>query len=131
MSLHQLDTASMTEGGLGRRVMARSCPARGRKTLTHSPFLAGTFKFRRVSHLPPLDLRLRGLTGTAGAAGLLLQQLGVGLLAGWWRGDKEDNDVRGGRRRRRKGGGRSCNGGSQVQDEDATPNGSAAAPLLR
>lgn len=25
MSLHQLDTASITEGGLGRRVMARSC----------------------------------------------------------------------------------------------------------
>lgn len=29
MSLHQLDMASITEGGLGRRVMARSCPERG------------------------------------------------------------------------------------------------------
>lgn len=35
-----------------------------------------------VSHLPPLDLRLRGLAGTAGAAGLLLHNLDVGLLAG-------------------------------------------------
>lgn len=35
-----------------------------------------------ASHLPPLDLRFRGLAGAAGAAGLLLQKLGVGLLAG-------------------------------------------------
>lgn len=35
-----------------------------------------------VSHLPPLDLRLGGLAGTAGAAGLLLHKLDVGLLAG-------------------------------------------------
>lgn len=95
MSLHQLDMASITEGGLGRRVMARSCPERGTEeeednthtvrhthTLARVLFLAGTLKFRRLSHLPPLDLRLRGLTGTAGAAGLLLQQLGVRLLAG-------------------------------------------------
>lgn len=33
-----------------------------------------------------------------------------------------------GRSRRRR---RSCNRGSQVQDEDAKPNGSAAAPLHR
>lgn len=34
------------------------------------------------SHLPPLNLRFGGLAGTAGAAGLLLQKLDVGLLAG-------------------------------------------------
>lgn len=36
-----------------------------------------------LSHLPPLDLRFRGLAGTAGAAGVLFQQLDVCLLAGW------------------------------------------------
>lgn len=35
-----------------------------------------------LSHLPPLNLGFGGLAGTAGAAGLLLQQLDVGLLAG-------------------------------------------------
>lgn len=35
------------------------------------------------SHLPPLDLRFRGLTGTARAASLLLHQLDICLLAGW------------------------------------------------
>lgn len=33
------------------------------------------------SHLPSLDLRFGRLTGTAGAAGLLLQQLNICLLA--------------------------------------------------
>lgn len=36
-----------------------------------------------LSHLPPLDLRFRGLAGTACAASLLLHQFDICLLAGW------------------------------------------------
>lgn len=46
-----------------------------------------------ISHLPPLDLRFRGLTGTAGAAGLLLQHLNICLLAGWSKREWDSSDA--------------------------------------
>lgn len=92
MSLHQLDTASITEGGLGRRVMARSCREERLSVMRESYtclFVRDINIQMRVqpltaelSHLPPLDLRFRWLAGTTGAAGLLLQQLDIRLLAG-------------------------------------------------